>query len=446
MKMAVFKGLIRGLAAASVLVIVGCSGKQGPAQSGGEQGAQGGKETGTVDAANVLNNNSLNTQDRAEQLAKSAEQLVSVQGFAYASDVADLALQLDPNNLRAKLVKAALAPVMAQKGILARIAPLVGRDPALRDEYNRLIGEIQTRAPNSTLKSFLLEGPADISTEADLQKYLDDLADGFGSLRQFAKNSKNETITVRVSDAFFDIMKKRYEDACTVVQTSPNVYQYDCPSVLNMLEVNLNRADFESVQQVAAGYELYVSLWNSYNASGAVQVAINNRRPGMRPTTPQVIDELLLNPVFGTIRPGNGFQKVRDMGVDAVTGYRWITSNQASLCPLRSPQPRNRIGFLFNWGVCLENSIEAAANVQKTEDALAGLPVQVTFRGRAGLQHSTRINPSAWMNTPIANLRVLTPLRINRCGELAEVADRTAGGLFPMRDVNAALLVSNSCF
>ena len=286
-------------------------------------------DTNSISAASIMANKTSTPTDKAEQLAKAAEQLLTVQGFVYANDVADLALQQDPTNLRAKFVKAVLAPIMAQRGVLARIAPLAEKDYQLKADYDKMIADLETNSPNSTLKSFLLDGQPDITTEAGVQSYIDGLANGFGELRQFAKTNKNETLTVMASDAFFNIMQKRFEDACIVVETNPWEYEYQCPSPVNMLEVSFSRADFEGVQQIASGYELYFSLNNSYDLSGAIQVALDNKGE-QKPNAQKIVDDLLKDKSFGIIRTGNGFKKIKDMGFDAVTGMRWVIKNQTS--------------------------------------------------------------------------------------------------------------------
>ncbi len=403
------------------------------------------KNSNSVDAAGIMADKNLSPPEKAEQLAKAAEQLVTVQGFAYASNIADLALQQDPSNLRAKFIRAVLAPIMVGKGILARVEPLAGRDPKLQEEYDKILADLETKAPNSTYKSFLMDGQPDIRSENDIQNYYNSISQAFGVLRQFAKENKDSHLTVMTSDTFFEIMKRRLEDACEIVETAPWKYEYKCPSPVKMLEVDFSRADFEGVQQIAAGFELYYAFYNSYDLSGAIQVAIDQKGRENVPAQ-ETIDALLKDPKFATLRDGNAFKKIKEMGVDAVVGMRWVLSNQDSLCPRGTSNPRNRLGSLFNFGICVSNPTDAAQTVRKVASALAGRDIPVEFQNKYAQKYATVLNPASLMNSPIADLRSLTPLKFNKCNLLEGVGDPSVGGLLPKGDANTALVHLNTCY
>lgn len=397
----------------------------------------------SVNAAGILAS-TANPDDKAEQLAKAAEQLLTVQGFAYANDVADLALQQDSSNFRAKLIKAVLAPIMVQRGILARVEPLADKDLKLREEYDKFVSDLEMKTPNSTLKTFLLDGRPDISSEADVQNYVDSVVESFATLRQFAKDNKDANITVMTSDAFYQVMLRRFQDSCTVVMTKPYEYEYRCPSPVKMLEVTFSRADFEAIQQMAAGYELYYSLYNSYELTSAIQVALKFKDEYHAPQS--VIEELLKDSKFGTLRAGNAFKRIRQMGVDAVVGMRWVLSNQDTLCPMGKASPRNRIGALVNTGLCLEYTSDVSVGLKKAAQILAGKEIAVTFEvNDYTYPYSTVVRPGALMDSPIADLRSLTPLKFNKCNLVEEIADGSVGGLFPKADANEVLLRTSYC-
>jgi hypothetical protein len=401
----------------------------------------------TINAASIVASQNLSPTDKAEHLAKAAEQLLTVQGFVFASDVADLALAQDPGNFRAHFVKAVLAPILPQKGILTRIAPLASKDAGLQEDYDKFMAGIETKNPNSSIKTFLLDGAADIKTEADVQAYIDSLADGFETLRLFAKNNKDQAITILASDSFYGVMQKRWEDACTVVETDPWEYRYNCPSRVNLMEVSFNRADFEGVQQMAAGSELYIQLYNSYDLSGAMKVGLDHKDDGLKPSPQKLIGDLLKDPKFATLRPTNGFKKIKEMGVDAISGLHWIMNNQNSLCSFGEPNPRNRLGALINQGICIQNSApDLAIGVRKATAALAGAPIQTLFKGKYGPDYATVIKPAALMDAPITDLRVLSPVAFDPCNHVIGVADGTLGGFFPNSDANKVIPLFNTCF
>lgn len=411
----------------------------------------GGPTVSHIKASAILEDSHLSAPERAERLAKAAEQLLTVQGFAFAAEVVELALAQDPTNLRAGFVKAILAPLMAQQGILTRIAPLAKTDPELEKEYFNSLSKIETERPNSTLKTFLLDGKPDISSESDLQTYFDSVAEGFSVLRNFAKSHKDEPLTMMASDVLRDFVQKRYFEACTVVRNDPREWDFEikCPSPVNMWEITFNRADFEGVQQLAAGLELYSSLANSYDLAGSVQLAIDQwkndqRKDGRKVSAQEILNKLFDDPQFGVLRKQNGFAKIKDMGVDALVGMRWIMNHQDSLCPLGSPNPRNRIGALFQEGICVRDLVETAAALRKAEEALAGKDVLIDIP-RSETSYRTRIRPMSLVESPIADLRNLNPISVSDGGQVCSVGDSTFGGLFPLQDANTILSLNESC-
>ena len=205
-----------------------------------------------IDAMKIKTNSNLSPSQKAEQLAKAAEQLMTYQGFAYANDVADMALQQDSANVRAQFVKAILGPIMVNEGIAKRVKPMASKDVDALANYNKAMADLENKTPNSTYKSFLKNGDEDIRDEKDVQNYIDSLADSFKAIRQFAKNNKNSELTVMSSDSMYQAMQIRYEKSCDITLVSPGKYPANCPTV-TALEVKLNRADFEALQMAASG-------------------------------------------------------------------------------------------------------------------------------------------------------------------------------------------------
>lgn len=399
------------------------------------------QKSGFIGAAGIVADKNLSPAQKSERLARSAEQLLTLQGFAYADDVADLALEQDPSNLRAQFVKALMGPVMAQQGLLGRLKTLADQDDEAQVSYGKMMDSLEQETVNTTLKTFLLEGGSAIRDEADVQKYFDDVADGFKGLREFAKTHKSAELTIMASDAMLGGLQQRYEEACEVQPTESGDYQTNCPSLPGLLEVTLNRADFEAIQHIAAAYELYFSMFNSYDISGAIRVAQAHK--GEEVSGDAILKDLLQNPRFGTLREGNGLQRVKGMGLDAIHGIRWIMANQNSLCANGYSHPRNRIGFLFNKGLCAsrDNAAETARNLRTVESVLNGAVLRYDVSGA----YSTSWKPSVLLETPIADVRSVLPTKVDPCGNAIEIADGTLGGSFPKGDFNHVLTLSSSC-
>ncbi len=401
----------------------------------------------SINVAGILGDKSLSPSSQGEQLARAAEQLLTMQGFVYANSTADLALAADPNNVRAKFVKAILAPIMAQQGLYARLEPLASLDPKSRNEYDRGLADAEVNFPNSTLKSFFYEGSPDIKTEADVQAYLDSITEGFAELRKFARQNKGQTLTVMASDSLGQMLSQRWTEACALNEISPWNYQFVCPSPVHMFEVSLERGDFEVMQHAAAGYELYFSLINSYDLTGAIQVALDHRNDPMTASAQDLLAELLRHEKFGSLRPSNGLKHIKEMGIDAVAGMRWVLANRDTLCPLGKSDVRNRIGALVNRGICIDqqSAIESSRALVQADRILGGKTLPVSFVSSNGATYSTEILPLAALEAPLANLRSLTPLTWNKCNQVAQVADLTLAGIFPKSDVNYVMKWTETC-
>lgn len=419
----------------ALAALVGCSQKSEPSSN-----------IGSLNAASIVADKSLSAPTKAQRLADTSEQLLSVQGFDYANDVADLALAQDPANVKAQFLKALLGPIIVQRGIAARVAPLAALDAKAQDGYSDALAKIDEQ-PDSTVKAFILDGQPDIKTESDIQAHLDAVADSFGKIRDFAKQNKNSEIVMNGTDEMYRALLDRQRGLCTVEQVGSYAYKYVCPSDVKMLQTTIDRGDLEVVQQYAAGMELYLSLYNSYDLTGAIKLAQETAAKRAQVVSPQaILDQLLANLKFGTIRNGNGFAKIKAMGADAITGLRWVMANQAKLCPMGVSDQHNRVGALVNNGICVPSSEQAKLNsgIRKVESALQGGQVTVPVMSASG-PSTTSIIPSALLDHPIADLHSLTPVSYNTCGEIVGLADPSIGGLFPNKDANSVMKQGSKC-
>jgi len=406
----------------------------------------------TVDAASIAANATLSNAEKAEKLAKASEQLLTGQGFSYASDVADLALQKDSTNVRAQFVKAIIGPIMAYKGIYRRVKPLADLDKQSSVKYTQAIAKFEAEVPNSTIKEFLLDGSEDLRNESDVQNYLDSVADSFKAIRLFSKANMNSELTFMASDTLFATMQKRYSEACKIRELGKYSYEMDCPSSKNFMQLKMNRADFIAIQHIAAGFELYYSLLNSYNLTGSIEKALSSQ--GQYQNAKTVLEDLLENKEFATIRDGNGFRKVKEMGLDAIAGVRWVMQNQNSLCPMGKMSAQNRIGMLISQGLCSDKSTTAeqnSKNISQAQDLLSGkvfdnVSVQKKqINGAAVEEYKTSVRPLALFETPVADLRALIPTTHDNCGNGTAIQDNTVSGLLINGDFNKILEIQTHC-
>ena len=179
-----FSKLCALLVSFSLVGLTACTGKKSKDNKGSK----------TIDT-NLIQKNSSSLTDSAENLALSAEQLISPLSFMYADLIFDMALKNDPNNKRAQVYKTILKPLVYMKGSMKRIKPLI---PLLTKEEQREYNKFIKDYPESALKTFLLDGKEDLNSEADVQVFLDGYRDQWEQVRLFMKDNKNLNIDLNV--------------------------------------------------------------------------------------------------------------------------------------------------------------------------------------------------------------------------------------------------------
>lgn len=398
--------------------------------------------TATVNSTDIMNDSSLTSSQKAERLALAAEQLVSPGSFMYAQDVADMALSIDSGNKRAQLVKVLIAPLMATKGIMARIKPLAERNDENKADYQKALERLDEQ-PNHALKTFVLDGKADITSEKDIQNFNDSIRDAFNKQRLFFKANKNLDMTFNISD-LFSAAAISNKDECYWNESDGGVYNQYCyeDNQPVVLEYKLNRADNEALQQISAGAQIYLTLLNSYDVSGSLAASEKYNSTGA--SFEVVKDELLKNKSFGTLR-NNTLTNISALGMDAISGIRWAVAIQKELCPNGTGVSGSRPGHVFSKGVCIDDQKSGSnplENVLKTiEVALSGGGIMQTF-GAEKEDYTTEIRANVLMGS-VTDIRNLA-LSFNECGNVIHAGDSTLGGTFPKRDANIVLNLSST--
>jgi hypothetical protein len=380
----------------------------------------------------VLNSNRI-ASDKAEELAGFAESLLTAQGFAEAHKTALLALEQDPQNLRAKFVKALTAPVVIQKGIFARVRPLAEKHPQWLENYETRIAKM--KAEPSNFNTYLLDGQPDISTAEVLQLEFDKAIQSLEELRVFAKSSKDSELTLKANSLLVPDAIERYAESCEIKETQNLEYELICPSPETRFHVTMNRADFEILQDMATYYKIQFSFVNSYELVGAGDVA--EYVSTLPYNNPQLAaDSLLTNKNFGRLRPQSRLEEIKTLGLDIVTSLNWFMSQQATVCPMGSMHPRNRVGMWINSGMCVGGW--AKQYIELMDMFFNSKPIDLT-REKNGATYVTQQVGFKLIEDPLKNVRELGPLKFDKCGSLMSVGDPTLHGVFPKGDSLVAL-------
>lgn len=400
-----------------------------------------------VDTQSILESEDSSVQ-MSENLALAGEQLMSPVSFMYADMILDMALEKDSNNKRAQFYKTILKPIMQLKGVFKRVQPVV---KTLNVEKQSQFNTDVANLPESAMKTFLLDGQENISNEEGLLKFLDEQTKAWEDVRQFMKANKdlNLDINIMTLNGVEGALEQAAKE-CQAQQISSGKFgaDLDC-NYLRALKVNVSRADVEMLQQIAAGFQIYLTAYTSYSLDGIRDFVEKNENVQL--TSKDVTSHIANNTTAGKLRH-NGLTKITEMGTDFISGARWALTLQDKLCPKTSNGVSVRPGSLFNEGLCIEETHDDGKSTEDTlktlEKVLAGSLITMTYMNEfTGLEETADTRPAALIENPIADLRqIVSPIEknFNECGDLVSVTDTTIGGFLPNGDANEIIMKSNA--
>lgn len=394
-----------------------------------------------ISSSSILSDSTLSDSEKSEAIAKQAEVLLTSQGFKQASEVVNEALKLDPENLRAKLIRHLLNPLMAQKGILVRFYPLMRKNPKLLKEYQEYVNSVLDKVPESSLKKFLLEGEEDVQTEEQFLAWLDAFSESLRQLSAFIKTIKDQEITIRANTNLIPDLMHRFALACEIITTASLEYELKCPPSSKKFDVTMDRADFEMIASFSAIYQANIYFYNSYDLSDAVKVSsvyLNDKRL----SSEQKLEHFFRNSKFGKLRPQSKMKEIKPLLLELISALNWAVARQNTLCPKGNLDAKNRFGMLFNTGLCLPGFTVSFLN--SYESILKGEPQEKILQKANGTSYKTKINYTALIENPISDLRSLLPIKFDACGNVEKINDNTLGGTYPARDANIAIPMENS--
>jgi hypothetical protein len=400
------------------------------------------REVSQISFASIANAD-LPPKEKAEELAKAAEQLLSAEGLIQANEFAVLALKEDPENLRAQFVKVLSNLYLTERGIYARIKPLAEKHPEMIAAYNKSIEDLkEAEVKTPGLTKFLFDGQPNIHTEADLQDYFDTTIQAIIDLRQFAIDHHDAEITIKNNGHLFKNLSTRFASACEIKTTAENEYELDCPPNATRFYVTINPADFELIKMGTNWLILTFSIYNAYDLTGTVDVMKNFPSFEREKKAQEVYDALLKSEKVGTLRANSRLKQIKGLGQDIVLTFQWAMANQTSLCPYGRDSKRNRTGTANPEGFCMGAGYQPFIKI--ISDIFSGTAINRTA-ARNGESYTAQVNWMGLFDNPISDLRKLGPWKYEGCS-VRQVGDPTLGGIFPNGDANKLLaLEPGSC-
>lgn len=375
----------------------------------------------------------------ADEIADAGEQLVTPYTFMLADKTFNLALKKNAAHNKALFYKAFLKRFMVFKGILARMKPLVAKQGDLKD-YQRKIQSL----PESPLKAFLMDGPADIKDIYSAQGFLNEYVRAVNYLREFLLQNPEMNFTIYLNPYLHEeSIEKSWSKSCRALPTRGELMHVECdPREIALRRVNA--ADLMMLRQVAAGEVLALSIYASYSLEGLENLSKTERFDQLPYHTQRQL--LKANPEFATLRRDHVMDLVSYIAQDFVAASRWAERFKKELCPKGfdiAGEQTQRDGYLFSEGFCLAEDDESVTAretlLAQIEGALRGsVPLQIQSQDKEVTVESV-IDPLALSRRPVIDLKALLPEQLPTCGKLVELPDPTLGGVFPRRDASIYL-------
>jgi hypothetical protein len=389
----------------------------------------------------------VQNQDDATNLVNAAEQLITPYTFAHADQVLDQALAKDPTNEKGLFLKALLKPVMALKGIARRIDPAVQKygTPTQVESYKR---DMKERIPKSAAADFLkAQSSKSIAAIADAQTLLEDVREGYLDIYTFIKKHPTAAFELRLNPYLFGKeIEDGYLDNCTVTEGADGKTFFNC-NLENLAIRKVNAADLAMIAQMSAGAYLSLTPYAAYSMADTESLIIesNKRRDqGLAPLTDRQVTAMLdQSNEFGKLRSNNGLSKIALFGSDFTNSLKWAIENQSQLCPVLKnpdqlfPKEKRRPGFLFEQGICIEDTEAAYKAADKIAEALVK-PIEI----RAEDDYVSSFDLKKLTEGALTNLKNGKPVQFDRNGKAVRLQDSSLNGLFPNQDAEAFLITN----
>lgn len=483
---------------ASLLFFVACENKMQSTKA--EEGVE---SNHRIDVKEIESQEISNIQ-KAEELALAGEQLMTPTTFQFASVIFDKALIYDSNNQKAIFYKAINAPFVNMKGILKRVEPLLKKDSV---NYEKFLDHVANDSYLQAQKDFLYDGEGDIDSELKLQVFLDEQAKLYDDMRNVMKSMRDKSLVLNIPKSLWRDVDSSRARICEMKVIEPNVYERKCKSDVNLYKMSLERADFTTLQQVAAGLQIYNLVGGLYNLNGFHDLFLKYRGESLSQyRDDQLIEEVNSKEGLAELRDNN-LAKVKNLGMDAIAGTSWALEVQDKICGKAEgyrearkdesykqyyewivwdnekrtyktdPQTGmyvyerryifqndtiRRPGFLFETGICIpeksnRDDLAKALNTENNtgkvlkalELALSGNIMTLNYKDKNGNSRKTHVNYAQAFDNPIQDLKSI-PKSFNHCGNVASVNNKSLNGVFVDGDAeevgkNAGIINRTNC-
>lgn len=370
-----------------------------------------------------------------EELADSGEQLLTFYTFPLAEKAFKMALLKNPNNIKAQFYTEGFLKIhTVNKGILNRIKPFIRKQGRLKD-LEKMISEL----PNVAARKYLLDGTEDIKNMNDIQNYLFEVQNNWNNFRKWLIANYDKSLTLNL-DPMWLLINSGIEGkhSCSMIdeESGKAICNYN-----TVFQKKLSPVDMMGLRQMVGGIVLMYTMYTSYNFDGTER--LSQIDPHNKFTPQQSYQYLVdINPSYLALRQKNMMKEVLNIGSDLTESAKYALKHQQDLCPKGLGLTRQRVGFLFHDGICLQDKNNG---LEILETALKG-PTKALLTNSHGAEIETRVDYLAWFRNPIADLKTIGPAEYDSCGRVKKLLDKTVGGIFVDKNGDDFMIGSDVTF
>lgn len=369
----------------------------------------------------------------ADVIVDESEATLGFQTMAEHSLRMKEALDMDPNNFRAKFWLELFRPFNKLRGIVGRVRPLYMKQPLGYERYQVLVSGLEG---NSTPDYFRFLTELDlaptkpIETDAEFRIWMDDLLVSLNDLRVFVRSNKDRHLELRVPQrwAFPNSDPEKTDGRCGAFSFFSLTKLATC-SRTGMVSFRLNRADFELLQYAISAQMYHLAVLYSFNLNPLVMFdGFQNRRP-------REIVSMLTKGYDGKLLANNRLALGKEILSEWLTTQKYFQQNQKEVCKYGDYSPRNRPGYLMAFGYCIRKRdvSEHEKTTATIETILQGKPVEIGQRFLKG----GKIEVKKFIDAPPDSVLPLMPTGFTYDGEMLEADDLSYQKFLGIPSINA---------
>ena len=426
--------ILCNLALMSTLTLVGCS---------ENKSVKAAKPIASAQLASSLVE-SGKTQEGAEMFARVGEILLSKpEGIVYANAMFEKALEANPNNGKANVYSALLAPYMKAKGFIPRFKM------ALPDQkFRDALIDLEKKVKNGEVKEFIdfalvmPEGVKAGSKADDIRKFIRD--EYAGEIKNsLAKLERvTEGVVLEIDRSSYIQSEIKY-DVCSFGSSTVNTVTGEialgeidqCVEVISHREVKksvkLDAYDLKALKVILKTQRTALMIASSIGLDGAEAVKKKVEKGSIK-TDKDAVLALEAAPRLLKIEGSKAdIKEIFDHSEDVMNDLIDFSKIQNEIC-----KSSDRNSNLLS-SICV--SEETAATVEQLLMLVVGPTPLVIGVDQDEHDVSVDVDTRALLNSNVTSLQDLLPNKFDSNGKALDVKDPTFGGVFPNGDLLSKL-------